>query len=357
MALSTTMVGDCVILDVIGGGASSTVYVAKRRFHEIVCLKLMNEEIPVDVQREIDNMKQCDHPNIIKLYDVIVENGRTALVMEYAANGTLAQYLTMNRMGDTMTRIVFRQLISAIEYLHKELRIMHRDIKAENVLLGRNNVVKLSDFGFSKFKGSEGDVKATACGSPAYTAPEVIRRDAYSFAADIWSCGIILYLMAVGSLPFMDANIMLVMRKIVEQDVEFPEDAFIDPDLEQLITRMLDRNPKTRITIDEIKENIWFNKQAELGILKAEVNGFGCGKAPKPFVPRLVRNLTIDMPTRKRISLSTAPTHQNLTVDMRRKVRSHSTAPIATFKTISTTKIDLKQHALVPSWVPSVHAK
>ena len=151
---------------------------------------------------------------------------------------------------------IMAQLEDAIDYLHTKLKVIHRDIKAQNVLLDMNNDAILCDFGFCKPQESGTSILQTSCGSPVYAAPEVIMRRPYSYPADVWSLGVLFYLMIVGRFPFQSDNVLSTMKMIVEDTPHFPEN--LEPTLLSLLTRMLDKNPDTRITASEIKEHPWF---------------------------------------------------------------------------------------------------
>lgn len=185
------------------------------------------------VQREVDYMRTLRHPHIIKLYahlfhssskpnskhsfhvryEVISTPTDIIIVLEYAG-GELFNYIVANgKMPETQARRFFQQLISGIEYSHR-LKIVHRDLKPENVLLDDDLNVKIADFGLSN-KIADGDFLKTSCGSPNYAAPEVIRGGLYTGPEiDVWSCGVILYVMLCGRLPFEDDDVQTLFTKI-----------------------------------------------------------------------------------------------------------------------------------------------
>lgn len=183
------------------------------------------------VQREVEYMRTLRHPHIIKLYDhesacessqtnivvsryeVISTSTDIIIVLEYAG-GELFNYIVEHgRMSETQARRFFQQLISGIEYSHR-LKIVHRDLKPENVLLDGDLNVKIADFGLSN-EIKDGDFLKTSCGSPNYAAPEVIRGGLYTGPEiDVWSCGVILYVMLCGRLPFEDDDVQTLFTKI-----------------------------------------------------------------------------------------------------------------------------------------------
>lgn len=245
-------------LGVIGHGATSTVFLARRVSDGAhVCVKVMPKSPSANYEREIENFKKAKHRNIAELYDVIDEPDNVCLVTEYAVGGSLTKLMFAGKIADNVIHKLFVELIGALEYLHTTLHVIHRDIKPDNLMFGKNMDLKLIDFGFSK-EIPESPEKATACGSPAFVAPEVIKREKYSFGCDIWSAGIILYLMTTGRLPFDDPNVSNLINKIVTTPVSFPNEKAIDPSLKTLIEGMLEKDPLKRYTIADIKKNSWF---------------------------------------------------------------------------------------------------
>lgn len=279
------MDGDCCELEgylpvgIIGYGATASVHLAKQvRDGKMVSIKKVRDGEP-NVDREIENFRKCNHPNICQLFDVVRTGGWVYITMEYVCGGPLSQWLLNGPASDSFAHHIFTQLISAIEYIHTEWRIVHRDLKLENIMLDDDRNVKLIDFGFSKELDEEVH-KGTACGSPAYAAPEIIKREEYGFPVDIWAAGVILYVMVVGRLPFEDPNVPGLLQKIVREGLTFPENTKLDRDLVYLLVRMLEKDPSRRITIPEIKRNPWFNKIKSNGLIcpANSLNGLQFGK-------------------------------------------------------------------------------
>lgn len=207
------------------------------------------------VQREVEYMRTLRHPHIIKLYEVISTPTDIIIVLEYAG-GELFNYIVANgRMPEPRARRFFQQLISGIEYSHK-LKIVHRDLKPENVLLDDDLNVKIADFGLSN-EIKDGDFLKTSCGSPNYAAPEVIRGGLYTGPEiDVWSCGVILYVMLCGRLPFEDDDVQTLFTKISQGSYHMP--SYLGADARGLINHMLAIDPVKRITIPEITQHAFF---------------------------------------------------------------------------------------------------
>ena len=215
-----------------------------------------NSDIKI-IEKEINILKILRHKNIIQLYSVIRTDKKIYVILEYASGNELLQYiLSKKRLSESESCRIFQQLISGINYLHL-LKISHRDLKPENILLDHKKDLKIADFGLSKeFK--DGNLLYTICGSPSYTAPEMIAGLPYSgFKVDIWGCGIILFFMICGYLPFDDKNSKILYNKIIEGKYYFPY--FVSDQARDLIKNILNTDPKKRYNIDQIISHPWFN--------------------------------------------------------------------------------------------------
>jgi 5'-AMP-activated protein kinase catalytic alpha subunit len=180
--------------------------------------------------------------------------------MEYVRGGELFNKVAKGRLKEEVARKYFQQLISAVGFCHAR-GVFHRDLKPENLLLNDNGELKVADFGLSAVSDQirQDGLFHTFCGTPAYVAPEVLARRGYDASkVDIWSCGVILFVLMAGYLPFHDQNIMAMYKKIYKGEFRCPR--WFSPELTRLLTRLLDINPETRITIPEIMENRWFKK-------------------------------------------------------------------------------------------------
>ncbi|KAI3473102.1 hypothetical protein Pfo_029992 [Paulownia fortunei] len=212
------------------------------------------------IKREISVMRLVRHPNIVQLYEVMASKAKIYFVMEYVRGGELFNKVAKGKLKEDAARKYFQQLISAVDFCHSR-GVYHRDLKPENLLLDENGNLKISDFGLSAFAESkrQDGLLHTTCGTPAYVAPEVISRRGYDGSkADIWSCGVILFVLLAGYLPFHDSNLMEMYRKIGKAEFKYPN--WFPPDVRKLISKILDPNPNTRISISKIMENSWFRK-------------------------------------------------------------------------------------------------
>ncbi|KAK4418858.1 CBL-interacting protein kinase [Sesamum alatum] len=251
----------------LGQGTFAKVYHARDiKTGTSVAIKIIDKEKIVKVgmmdqiKREISVMRLVSHPNIVQLYEVMASKAKIYFVMEYVRGGELFNKVARGKMKEDAARKYFQQLISAVDFCHSR-GVYHRDLKPENLLLDENGDLKISDFGLSALAESkrQDGLLHTTCGTPAYVAPEVINRRGYDGSkADIWSCGVILFVLLAGYLPFHDSNLMEMYRKIGKAEFKCPN--WIPPDVRKLISRILDPNPNTRISISKIMQNSWFRK-------------------------------------------------------------------------------------------------
>ncbi|KAE8735831.1 SNF1-related protein kinase catalytic subunit alpha KIN11 [Hibiscus syriacus] len=196
------------------------------------------------------------HPHIIRLYDVIETTTDIFLVMEYVKSGELFDYIVeKGRLQEDEARNFFQQIISGVEYCHRNM-VVHRDLKPENLLLDSKCNVKIADFGLSNIM-RDGHFLKTSCGSPKYVAPEVICGKLYAGPeVDVWSCGVILYALLCGTLPFDDENVPNLFKKI--KGGIYTLSSHLSPGARDLIPRMLVVDPMERMTIPEIRQHPWF---------------------------------------------------------------------------------------------------
>ncbi|XP_008452374.2 SNF1-related protein kinase catalytic subunit alpha KIN10-like isoform X2 [Cucumis melo] len=248
---------------ILGVGSTGKVKAAKHKLtgHQ-VAIKILNHRkiakmsLEHKVRREIKIMKLLKHPHIVQLYEVIETPTDTYVVMEYVKCGELFDYIVeKGRLKEDEGRRIFQQIICGVEHCHRNM-IVHRDLKPENVLLDSNFNVKIADFGFSNVM-YDGHFFKTSCGSPNYAAPEVISGKLYAGPeVDIWSCGVILYAILCGSLPFDNENIPILVHKIKNGVYKVP--SYLSAEASNLISSLLVVDPLRRISIPQIRQHPWF---------------------------------------------------------------------------------------------------
>ncbi|XP_043701679.1 CBL-interacting serine/threonine-protein kinase 12-like [Telopea speciosissima] len=261
------LLGRYEIGKLLGHGTFAKVYHARNvKTGESVAIKVLDKEkilkggLIAHIKREISILRRVRHPNIVQLFEVMATKAKIYFVMEYVKGGELFNKVAKGRLKEEVARKYFQQLISAVGFCHAR-GVYHRDLKPENLLLDENGDLKVSDFGLSAVSDQmrQDGLFHTFCGTPAYVAPEVLARKGYDGAkVDIWSCGVILFVLMAGYLPFQDQNIMQMYKKIYKGEFRCPR--WFSPELSRLLSRLLDTNPETRITIPEIMENRWFKK-------------------------------------------------------------------------------------------------
>lgn len=251
----------------LGKGTFAKVYYARCvGTGQSVAIKVIDKKkvtkvgIMDQIKREISVMRLVKHPHIVHLYEVMATKTKIYFVMEYAKGGELFNKVAKGKLQEDVARKYFQQLINAVEFCHSR-GVYHRDLKPENILLDEDENLKVSDFGLSALtecRRSDG-LLHTTCGTPAYVAPEIIGRNGYDgVAADIWSCGVVLFVLMAGYLPFHDSNLMEMYRKIGQAEYKFP--SWFSPKTRRLLSRMLDPNPSSRISIAKIKGSSWFKQ-------------------------------------------------------------------------------------------------
>ncbi|KAF3406793.1 Carbon catabolite-derepressing protein kinase [Talaromyces pinophilus] len=217
--------------------------------------KLLSRDMVGRVEREIQYLQLLRHPHIIKLYTVIPTKSDIVMVLEYAERELFDYLVKRGKCNDDEARKFFQQIICAVEYCHRH-KIVHRDLKPENLLIDSEKNVKIADFGLSNIM-TDGNFLKTSCGSPNYAAPEVISGKLYAGPeVDVWSCGVILYVLLVGRLPFDDDYIPALFKKIAAGNFHMP--SYISPGAARLIRAMLQVHPVHRISIAEIRQDPWF---------------------------------------------------------------------------------------------------
>lgn len=255
-----------VVRDIGSGNFGVARLMRNKETKELVAMKFIERGRRVDenVAREIINHRSLVHPNIIRFKEVVLTPTHLGIVMEYAAGGELFERIcTAGRFSEDEARYFFQQLISGVSYCHF-MQICHRDLKLENTLLDGSPAprLKICDFGYSKSSVLHSRPKSTV-GTPAYIAPEVLSRREYDGKmADVWSCGVTLYVMLVGAYPFEDhddpRNFRKTIQRIMSVQYKIPDYVHISQDCRQFLSRIFVASPSRRITIKEIRSHPWF---------------------------------------------------------------------------------------------------
>ncbi|XP_069916348.1 serine/threonine-protein kinase BRSK2 isoform X4 [Oryctolagus cuniculus] len=264
-----------------GGGAQHAQYVGPYRLektlgkgqtglvklgiHCVTCQKVavkivnrekLSESVLMKVEREIAILKLIEHPHVLKLHDVYENKKYLYLVLEHVSGGELFDYLVKKgRLTPKEARKFFRQIISALDFCHSH-SICHRDLKPENLLLDERNNIRIADFGMASLQVGD-SLLETSCGSPHYACPEVIRGEKYDGRkADVWSCGVILFALLVGALPFDDDNLRQLLEKVKRGVFHMPH--FIPPDCQSLLRGMIEVDAARRLTLEHIQKHTWY---------------------------------------------------------------------------------------------------
>lgn len=282
-------VGFYEIIKTLGKGTFAVVKLARHKVTKTqVAIKIIDKtrlssNDMEKINREVQIMKLLNHPHIIKLYQVMETKDMLYMVTEYAPNGEMFDFLTsVGRLSEVEARRTFWQIVNAVEYCHQR-HIIHRDLKAENLLLDANMNIKLADFGFGNFYKS-GETLSTWCGSPPYAAPEVFEGKAYEGPKlDIWSLGVVLYVLVCGTLPFDGDNLLLLRQRVTQGRFRVP--FFMSQECENLIRKMLTVNPDKRISLSQIKRHRWMQADPAAAAAAAATSATAAATAPHPFPP------------------------------------------------------------------------
>ena len=238
--------------------------------------KLKEKNDQIHLKREIDLLQKLNHTNIISVFEIFENIDNYYIIMEYCSKGELFNYIvSKKRLNEGEAAYFFYQLINGLEYIHS-IGISHRDIKPENLLLTNNYVLKIIDFGLSNYyEENLNKYLKTPCGSPCYSSPEMVSGLSYDgFKVDIWSCGIVLFAMLCGYLPFDDKNDdKIIFKKIVECEIKYP--FFLSDMSRDIITKLLIKDPNKRVNIKQIKMHPFYLKgkqkyELDFGIIKSK---------------------------------------------------------------------------------------
>nr|KYP49833.1 Serine/threonine-protein kinase SRK2E [Cajanus cajan] len=269
-----------LVRDIGSGNFGVARLMRDRHTEELVAVKYIErgEKIDENVQREIINHRSLRHPNIVRFKEVILTPSHLAIVMEYASGGELFERIcNAGRFSEDEARFFFQQLISGVSYCHA-MEVCHRDLKLENTLLDGSPAprLKICDFGYSKSSVLHSQPKSTV-GTPAYIAPEVLLKKEYDGKiADVWSCGVTLYVMLVGAYPFEDPeepkNFRKTIHRILNVQYSIPDYVHISAECRHLISRIFVADPAKRINIPEIRNHEWFLKNLPSDLMDGNTN-------------------------------------------------------------------------------------
>ncbi|XP_015886059.2 CBL-interacting serine/threonine-protein kinase 8 [Ziziphus jujuba] len=259
-------VGKYEIGRTIGEGTFAKVKFAQNtETGESVAMKVLDRSTIIkhkmidQIKREIFIMKRVRHPYVVRLYEVLASRTKIYIILEFITGGELFDKIIHHgRLSEAESRRYFQQLIDGVDYCHSK-GVYHRDLKPENLLLDSQGNLKISDFGLSALPEQGVSLLRTTCGTPNYVAPEVLSHKGYDGAvADVWSCGVILYVLMAGYLPFDELDLTTLYSKI--ENAEFSCPTWFPVGAKSLIHRILDPNPETRITIEQVRDDEWFKK-------------------------------------------------------------------------------------------------
>ena len=302
--MNRNILNEFSIKGTIGQGAFSKVKLGINKLTgEKVAIKILDKrKIKIDsererVQRELNIMKKLNHINIVKIFQIKEDTIYIYIIMEYIENNLFFYILKNKYLSEEESSFYFFQIISGIDYIHSQ-GIAHRDLKPENLLINKTGNLKIIDFGLSNYYSKDGKLLSTSCGSPSYTAPEIILGNKYDgFFIDIWTIGIILYIMVCGCFPFEDKdNKNALFKKIVKCKVEYPK--FIPKNAKDLLEKILVCNPEKRINLQEIKEHPFYLKGKSIFYRKFpnfenKIKEINSNKEVHPQIKKIIPNFDL----------------------------------------------------------------
>jgi len=317
LSYASKQVGSYHLGRVLGKGSCAVVRLGthmttgKKAAVKILKPKTIREQ--KEALREVDALQRLNHPNITRLYSVIRENSYTCMILELGAGGELFDHiLNVGKLQEDDARRLFRQILSGLQYCHANL-VAHRDLKPENLLLDERGNIKISDFGLSNVL-KPGKLFSTWCGSPVYTPPEVVLRQQYNgVAMDVWSLGVILYVLVTGGMPWrLEANIVRNMDDLINGDYDIPDFLRVSEECKDLISMMLVADSSKRATLEAIMNHKW------------TCSGYGgppdAHLEPKPLVKNIDEDIVVQLealgyePKKAREDIASNPTSPALTV-------------------------------------------
>ncbi|GMH41608.1 hypothetical protein BSKO_09518 [Bryopsis sp. KO-2023] len=256
---------DYKVIDLIGEGSFGKVYKARRRFTgQTVAMKFIakngkSEKDLDSLRQEIEILKDLKHDNIIQMLDSFETKSDFCVVTEFA-NGELFEVLEDDQhLPESVCQMIAKQLVAALEYLHRN-RIIHRDMKPQNILLGTNGRVKLCDFGFARAMSRETQMLTSIKGTPLYMAPELVKEQPYDHTVDLWSLGVILYELFTGQPPFYTNSIYSLIKIIVHNRVKYPE--HMSQNFRGFLEGLLQKQPNNRMGWPHVKNHPFISENS-----------------------------------------------------------------------------------------------
>ena len=288
--MSTFLIKDYVVSRKrIGKGSFSTIYKAfntnDNKEYAIKEVIIDKKSIKSNVKREFLVLKKLNHPNIVKLHDLIIDTNYNNIyfVFDYFKNGDLAHFLDNKPLKEKFCKKYSKQLADGLKYL-LDNNILHRDLKPQNILLTDDFNIKIADFGFAR-KVDKNMLLNTLCGSPMYMAPEIINKQDYSIKSDLWSVGVIIYQMIFGRVPFEVTNFVQLIKKINNEQIGYEhKDIKISPACLNLIQNLLQVDVEKRMSWDEFFYHFWFTDD---NLLIEENNLLDFSISNNPSLPKL----------------------------------------------------------------------
>jgi len=275
--------------DELGRGAFSVVKAGvNRKTRDRVAIKIIDrndvgKDYEKNLRMEMDILRRVDHPNIIALHEMIEAGNKLYFVMELVTGGELFDRIVeKGSYSEEDAKILVRKIVSAIEYLHKQ-NIAHRDLKPENLLVKSvedDTEVKIADFGLSKIIDKD-KMMQTACGTPGYVAPEVLNAEGYDKEVDMWSVGVITYILLCGFPPFYSESVPEVFEQIMKAEYDYPEEYWdeISAEAKDFIDHLLVVDVAKRLTAEQSLNHPWLRqaskkKSTPLGKLQQKMNNW-----------------------------------------------------------------------------------
>lgn len=257
MKIKHPVLGDFRIQKELGGGKQANIFIAESEaFGFRVAMKMLKRN--VDAAKEVEIAQQVSSPYVLTIFDHFEDVGEQFIMMEYVDGEPLLDNLVRRQfIPEGEAKLMFKKIAAAIRNLHKN-NIVHRDIKLENIILDKSGNIRLIDFDFAK---QNNNLMTTLCGSPSYSAPEIILRRPYTQAVDIWAMGVVLYALTIGQFPFNGTNINEIFHEILEAEPLIPMS--LSNELQQLLHGLLNKIPERRLSMDHIMEHPWL-KDVEL---------------------------------------------------------------------------------------------